>query len=645
MGRMSRRDRYEGFRTQNNLTRAGDIVDDTYRAQVSYANEVLADSPVGFWRFGETSGTTAADSGSGANDGTITVGAGAVGEPSLLSNDPNSSIQFDGAATIVTFLDASAIQNIFDGGGTYECWFNADSDGELDVGKFISKSDGTGGWFADTRNEVTGTIQIQFKQEFDGATDGRWSIEAVTLNAIHHLVIVYDNSAVGNNPTIYLDGVSQSVTERATPDGTRGTDVGNDMWIGAGSAGAGNAFDGHIDEVALYTTELSPVRVLAHYNAGIAAQTDEGDGVPVYDNSFGVYGAYTNLVTNGGFETDTTGVTDDDATNTRVTSESKFGSASLQTVTANIGASEGAYQAFGGAASTEYTGSVWVKGASGTVRTLMWDNVSGAIGNSPDITLDGTWQQSSVTATTTAGSATFRFYVLTNGQQDITYYSDGWQVVATGLTLPYVETDGGTAAAVAGDITMTSAGMDETEGAAAFRVKPAWSDGDGSSAKRVWMWANAGGTDGIWVQWNQSNGLFASKRRTAAVNPAVESQDMANVAGVDYTGIARWDATNHSVSVKGAAFSSTASSTAIPDLSAETDFDIGHFDGTLQQETDYHWCIFWGTEGADLGDSDAAALDIIGKHANYALMRRTQAKSIVDASRSATAAFSRGTLA
>jgi hypothetical protein len=50
-----------------------------------------------------------------------------------------------------------------------------------------------------------------------GTTDGQWSSSDVSINARHHIAMTYDRGATTNDPVIYVDGVSVTVTETATP--------------------------------------------------------------------------------------------------------------------------------------------------------------------------------------------------------------------------------------------------------------------------------------------------------------------------------------------------------------------------------------------------------------------------------------------
>ena len=58
---------------------------------MSYSAEVLADSPLGYWRLGETSGTTLSDSSGNTRHGAY-YGAPYLGRDSLLTSDPGTGV-------------------------------------------------------------------------------------------------------------------------------------------------------------------------------------------------------------------------------------------------------------------------------------------------------------------------------------------------------------------------------------------------------------------------------------------------------------------------------------------------------------------------------------------------------------------------
>lgn len=84
----------------------------------------------------------------------------------------------------------------------------------------------------------------------------------------YHVVGVYD----GTNIKIYVNGVERATTVfTSTPRGNSNPDI--PLTFGARADGASGYwnYNGSIDEAAVYTTALTPGRILAHYEAGIAA--------------------------------------------------------------------------------------------------------------------------------------------------------------------------------------------------------------------------------------------------------------------------------------------------------------------------------------------------------------------------------------
>src|SRR5262249_38327872 len=73
----------------------------------SYSSIVIAEGPLFYWRFGETSGATANDSSGNGRAGTITS-LGAYNQPSLLAGaTENTAFSFNGSSSRVEIADAS----------------------------------------------------------------------------------------------------------------------------------------------------------------------------------------------------------------------------------------------------------------------------------------------------------------------------------------------------------------------------------------------------------------------------------------------------------------------------------------------------------------------------------------------------------
>ncbi len=177
---------------------------------------------------------------------------------------------FDGggaADDLINCGSASTIDNIWDGGGSLEFWINPGSDGESNLGTVAEKSAvGTVGWYLRVGSEAAGFIQLDFA-EFFSPTAGSWTITAVNIpiNTYSHIVITYNSGNVANDPIIYLNGVSQSLTENLTPVGTRTSDAAANFNLGGRGDGS-RTFDGYIREVIAYKGRiLTADEALMHY--------------------------------------------------------------------------------------------------------------------------------------------------------------------------------------------------------------------------------------------------------------------------------------------------------------------------------------------------------------------------------------------
>ena len=135
--------------------------------------------------------------------------------------------------------------------------------------ELIIISDGTGtdtDELFDIVTQIT-TGKIGLVAHFS-TTNGVWLTTSATLTAgvWSHVVITYDGSAVGNNPVIYINGVSVAVTRSTAPVGTYRTGTGGNLYVGTPSAGA--ALDGKMEDPRIYNVVLTAAQVLALYNDG-----------------------------------------------------------------------------------------------------------------------------------------------------------------------------------------------------------------------------------------------------------------------------------------------------------------------------------------------------------------------------------------
>jgi hypothetical protein len=223
-------------------------------ALAAYQDEVLADNPVAYYRFEETSGTTANDSSPNANDGTYMNG--------VLLDQPSApalgrSARFDGLDDFVS--TARTVATDF----TLELWIYSkassptgsasyEGDGLLwsDVGG--GANDFTMAILNDRLSFFAGDIETTVTSA-NVINDARW----------HHLVVT---RALGGSTQIFVDGVVRGTM----PSGNSPLDANPEIAIGANVLD-GRFFDGLIDEVAYYPSVLSAARIQAHFLAGSAS--------------------------------------------------------------------------------------------------------------------------------------------------------------------------------------------------------------------------------------------------------------------------------------------------------------------------------------------------------------------------------------
>jgi len=223
---------------------------------LAYRDVVLADHPVGYWRLGEPTGTTAADT-IGRHHGTLRNGV-RLGLPGAIERDPDTAARFVPADQ--TRIEIPYARALNSSQGTFELWvqpslpapgrrvmlaarteqparglsFEAGADGTW---QFWSGRGGSAGW-----DILRGPL-------LEG---GRWT----------HLAATWD----GSTKRFFVDGleVASSKLEHM-PNESRPLRLG----AGATDDPTGNFFfAGDLDEVACYEQPLSPERILVRYAIG-----------------------------------------------------------------------------------------------------------------------------------------------------------------------------------------------------------------------------------------------------------------------------------------------------------------------------------------------------------------------------------------
>ena len=221
----------------------------------SYRDEVLADAPSVYLRFGEKRGTMAADE-MRAFAGTYPAAGVTYGVPGAIAGDADTAIAFDGTSgvTMPPGLDFAG-QTKF----SIELWAKQTSylnyGNTVDHGTYASRS----GW----------TLRAGFdgygiERWSNGTTGGSTAIapSPLALGAFHHLVGTFDGAIL----RVYLDGALVTTGSTST---TSLTSMATGWMIGMQNcACSGQAFVGALDEVAVYPIALGADRILTHYRVG-----------------------------------------------------------------------------------------------------------------------------------------------------------------------------------------------------------------------------------------------------------------------------------------------------------------------------------------------------------------------------------------
>ena len=225
-----------------------------------YAQALLADSPVHYWRMSDT-GTTVLDA-VGDWDGTYAAGT-SKGQAGALLNESDSATSFSGTSTGYA-VTATGKPTVGPSTFSVEAWFKTSS---ISGGKIVGWGNATtaSSTSYDRHIYINGTGQVTFGvysgaaktiTSGTGYNDGQW----------HHVVGAVDQNT---GMTFYIDGRRiGAVTGPMTPEQTTG------YWhIGGDTVGtwpnypSSRYLNGTIDEVAVYPTALTPTQVAAHYTA------------------------------------------------------------------------------------------------------------------------------------------------------------------------------------------------------------------------------------------------------------------------------------------------------------------------------------------------------------------------------------------
>jgi hypothetical protein len=238
---------------------------------------------VGYWKFDETSGTTANDSSGYGNTGTHTNG------PTISTTVPTTSfanprsLSFDGVDDQIKVLNSNSV-NIA-GNMSASFWVKISTPIQQGVPLF---------------KDFQYSLLIRSSLDLTWADSSNWSYDSfrdhpsgMSSNTWHHIAVTKNGSTV----TIYRDN---AVVVAKTFGGAI-TQTSNDLYFGIYAAGQGSPFSGLIDDVRIYNRALSASEISALAAGGHTTATWTGTTNTNYEtgtnwDTGAVPDPYTNVV-------------------------------------------------------------------------------------------------------------------------------------------------------------------------------------------------------------------------------------------------------------------------------------------------------------------------------------------------------------
>ena len=140
-----------------------------------------------------------------------------------------------GSDGLITVGSDTTIDEIWDGGGSISFWAKINTITGSATHSIIHNA----AWEISHMADYTNVNCWRLFYDWDGATNGDWITSANTADAGHwiHVVVTYNADATTNDPNFYINGVLESESEIATPDGTRVADAANNKTIGRATHG------------------------------------------------------------------------------------------------------------------------------------------------------------------------------------------------------------------------------------------------------------------------------------------------------------------------------------------------------------------------------------------------------------------------
>lgn len=224
-----------------------------------YASVVMADSPLAFWRMNEESGSTLADS-SGNNRNLTTVSGVTLNNASLTNESSMKCISMDGSNKLS--INGGTWMPSGNAARTIELWFSSTAAPSASALGLIGYGASSTRQAFNMRTAKTSSdpapadksyVFWTYADDLDATVANSWN-----TGASHHLALTYDGA---RNLKAYLDSV---LIASKTLSGDLATPTNTTLYIGGNILE--NAWNGKLQEVAIYDTALSASKIADRYS-------------------------------------------------------------------------------------------------------------------------------------------------------------------------------------------------------------------------------------------------------------------------------------------------------------------------------------------------------------------------------------------
>lgn len=229
------------------------------RTPAQIAWEFNRGAPLAWWKFDETSGTTAFDASQNGNgDSNGSVGTLNNTPTRLTTAKLNGGIDFDGTDDNISVANNTRIDqnDALAQGLAISFWVYPQSDGETDVGRIFEKNTGT---YCRTTNDDATNVDLECS--LDLATDATLTItDALRLNQWSHVVLGWSNDA-DDEITLWINGTNRGSSTNGVGNASADTAT---LYLGGNTTN----FDGYLDEFKIFNYEPTQKQIEMVTNEG-----------------------------------------------------------------------------------------------------------------------------------------------------------------------------------------------------------------------------------------------------------------------------------------------------------------------------------------------------------------------------------------